>query len=158
MLTALISATTSFVIFALTQWWTHRKSQHDFLKGKMEDMLTSYVNLLALLEPLKDEGSIKSQAQDRYFKFYASMMKPDLIGELYFPDLAFNRKEAFDKATEVLMYYNAARETGLIPPHDIGSSIMIPFKDAIIRLQESAMKDHHHLTRNPTCELIRLFN
>lgn len=158
MLAALISAATALTVFTLTQWWTYLKSHHDFLKGKLEEMLLGFHNVRASCTPLKDSDSIKEQGQDGYLKFYAAMLKPTLLIELYFPDLKLLMKDVEREGVNVLRYYRHAQENGEKMPKERALPAMQAFSDALSKLQELAMADREQLTKNPIYKLKRFLH
>ncbi len=121
-------------------------------------MLNGYRGILPEVKPLKEDANIKGQAYEVYFKFYASLNKPDLLARLYFPALNHHRGRAFNAACDILEFYNAALRSGVIPNKVVSDKTITTFNDRIQELQELAMKDHEQLTRNPALVILNLFS
>mgnify|MGYP007100043901 CR=1 FL=1 len=146
---AFISATVSLAIFTATQLWTFKKSQHDFLKQRLEEAVNGYRAALCEMKTLHEHPDLVKDAKSAYFGLYAALNKPDLLITLYFPDLNALRESIFNAANGVLSYYKAVMETGRLPPKELGSIHVKAMSNGVDELREVVLADYNQLTRNP---------
>jgi hypothetical protein len=147
--TTLISASVSLLIFSATQWWTYMKSNHDFLRQRLEEAMSGYRSMLTELKTLERTERVAQEADQIYFRLYACMNKPDLLLHLYFPDLNALRGKIFSSCLPMLEYYRGAYTTDKNPPPGIGTPVVKRISEAVMELQDHILADHDNLTKNP---------
>jgi len=156
MLSALIGASVSFIIFIFTQWFLSVRGKSDFLRGKLEELFLSFDPIITLSRVLKPSAQINSGhsldsalISEDAGKMVEALQKPLMFCTLYFPDITPRLADVICRVGELNQYMHKIAQGNVNVTKDDVINKSKPVRDAIQTVRDYIREHYHEHIKTP---------